>query len=131
MAFKKVSGTKKYYKYTECTPNQKLVDDGDYVGETQGKFGVQHEFRQKNGEIVVLNSAGHLNWLLNEHLIEGQRCNVFYAEKKMLTKGPFKGKEAHTFELEIDDEIPGKTQVFKDSPAKEFPLAADDSDISL
>lgn len=104
MAFKKVSTQKKFYKYKECTPGQKLVDEGFYVGPSQGKFGVIHDFKQKNGELVTLNSAGHLNWLLEKHVNTGDLVNVYYKEKTKVAKGPLAGKDTHAFELEIDSE---------------------------
>lgn len=103
MAFKKVAGTRKYFKYKDCTPGQVLVADGEYTGPEDGKFGVQHLFNQRNGEVVCLNSAGHLNYLLKERVKVGQRVNIMYADRKLLEKGAFAGKEAHTFDLEVDD----------------------------
>lgn len=99
-----------------------------YQGPEEGKFGIQHVFRQDNGEIVVLNSAGHLNWLLENHAPTGSLCNVSYAEKILLTKGAFKGKDAHNFELEVDDEDGGRV-VRKDA----MPVAAvsESDDLSL
>jgi hypothetical protein len=126
MAFKKVSGARRYYKYNECKPGQKLVDAGVYVGPEEGKFGTQHVFKQQNGEIVVLNSAGQLNWQLDNYATPGATlCNVFYAGKNMLTKGAFKGKEAHNFELEVDDEYTG-AKVRHAESAPEVALTADD-----
>lgn len=78
------------------------MDAGLYVGEEQGKFGIQHVFKEKK-ETVVLNSAGHLNWLLSNHVQPGQLCNVIYAGKVVIPKGTFAGKDAHNFELEVDD----------------------------
>ena len=103
MAFTKVETNRKYYKYAECTPGQKLVDAGIYTGPSEGKFGVQHSFAQADGTTVVLNSSGHLNWLLENHVVPGKLVNVFYADKVLLTRGTYKGKEAHNFELEVDD----------------------------
>ena len=101
--FRKVAGSRKYFKYAECEDGQLLVKAGVYAGPEEGKFGVQHVFKQQDGEIVVLNSSGHLNWLLDSHAAPGTLCNVFYKGRHMLTKGAFKGKEAHNFELEVDD----------------------------
>ena len=103
MAFQKLTTIRKYYKYAECAPGQKLVEEGAYTGPTEGKFGVQHNFTQKNGENVTLNSSGHLNWLLENHVKVGAVVNVYYADKIVLQKGTYKGKEAHNFELEVDD----------------------------
>jgi acetyltransferase-like isoleucine patch superfamily enzyme len=103
MGFKKVSGTRKYFKYKDCAPGQVLVENGEYLGSEEGKFGIQHLFRQEDGETVCLNSAGHLNYLIEKNVKPGMHCNVIYAEKVALTSGTFAGKEAHNFELEIDE----------------------------
>ena len=102
MAFKKVSVNKKYFKYAECTKGQQLVVEGSYMGPYEGKFGVQHDFKQKDGEIVCLNSAGQLNYLLENHVEVGDLVNVYYDGSVMLTKGTFKGKNAHNFSIEVD-----------------------------
>jgi hypothetical protein len=104
MAYQKVSGQRKYFKYAECTAGQKLVEDGTYKGIEEGTYGPQYIFNQKNGDIVVLNKAGHLSWLIDKYLKTGQLCNVYYKGMgEPLSKGPFKGKEPHTFDLEVDD----------------------------
>ena len=125
MAFKKIAGVRKYYKYKDCTPGQRLVEDGEYTGSEEGKFGIQHIFNQRNGEVVCLNSAGHLNYLLKEHVKTGMRVNVIYADRKTLAKGPFAGKEAHTFDIEVDD-----ASVVTE-PVSEAALTAGGDDISL
>jgi hypothetical protein len=102
MAFTRVSGKMKYYKYSECTPGQVLVENGVYLGSEEGKFGIQHLFREEDGSKVCLNSAGHLNYLIDESAVPGMKCRVTYAEKVLLDSGSFKGKEAHNFDLDID-----------------------------
>lgn len=104
MAFQKVSAKVVYHKYAECKPGQKLVDEGVYKGPIEGKFGIEHKFIQTNGETVILNSSGHLNWLMENKAMVGSMCNVYYKEKTKLTKGKFAGKDSHNFELEIDNE---------------------------
>lgn len=134
MAFTKVSGARTYFKYKECEQGQKLVDDGLYIGEEQGKFGVQHIFRQKDKKTVVLNSAGHLNWLLENYTTPGKtHCNVIYDKRVKLTKGAMAGKEAHTFELEVDDG--GEFKIHSDAPEQTgmtaYQTGDDDADITL
>jgi len=125
MAFVKVSGARKYFKYSECEKGQKLVDQGTFIGSEEGKFGVQHLFKGKDGSTTVLNSAGHLNWLLDEHVNTNDLVNVYYEGKEMLLKGPMKGKEAHRFELEVDD---GPRSNVDNTPVT---LASATDDISL
>lgn len=119
MAFQKVGGQSKYYKYAECEEGQKLVDAGTYLGAKEGKFGIQHVFKQKDGEMVTLNSSGHLNYLLENHVSTGTVCNVYYKEKILLTKGTFKGKEAHNFEIEVDDGP--RMSAPKETPVEKLP----------
>lgn len=121
MAFKKVQAVAKYFKYKDCTPGQMLVDNGTYHGIIQGKFGIEHKFIQKNGDVVVLNSAGHLNWLLENYTQPGDAVNVFYKECHLLEKGKFAGKDCHYFEIEVDDEKysqPSPTATLPDVPAE-------------
>lgn len=102
--FKKVAGARKYYKYAECSKGQKLIAAGLYVGPEEGKFGINHIFRQDDGQVVSLNSSGHLNWLMESHTTPGKTiCNVYYDGKEVLQKGAMKGKEAHRFELEVKE----------------------------
>lgn len=104
MAFQKVQSERIYFKYKECKPGQCLVSNGIYCGPEEGKFGVQHKFQSRDdGKITILNSSGHLNWLLEEHVEVGSVVNVYYREEITLTKGAFKGKPAHNFDLEVDD----------------------------
>jgi acetyltransferase-like isoleucine patch superfamily enzyme len=106
MAFLPVDGQIKYYKLNECTKGQKLVDNGEYVGVVQGKFGDQFKFRQKDGQIVVIGGRD-LAVKLENHAPEGTFCNVYYDEKIVLTSGAMKGKDCHKFKLEIDpDTLP-------------------------
>jgi hypothetical protein len=126
MGFKKVAGARKYFKYVECEKGQKLVDSGLYVGPEEGRFGVNHIFRQNDGQVISLNSSGHLNWLLENHTTVGESvCNVIYDGKEVLQKGMMKGKEAHRFELEIYE--PGEDSK---PVSKEMPKAAKPDDTS-
>jgi len=127
--FKKVAGARKYFKYTECEKGQKLVSAGVYVGPEEGKFGTNHIFRQDDGQVVSLNSSGHLNWLLENYATPGRTvCNVIYGGKEVLQKGSMKGKEAHRFELEIKEPEAmdaSKPAALAGEPSSQFP------DISL
>jgi len=105
MAFKRVNGERTYFKYAACNKDDMLVKEGLYVGEVEGKYGVEHIFKQEHdGKTVVLNHSGHLDWLLKEYATPGRTlCNVIYDEKVILTKGAMTGKPAHRFHLEVDD----------------------------
>lgn len=103
MAFVKVGGARKYYKYSEMNEGDAIVTNAVYLGEEEGKFGIQHLFRDDDSTVHVLNSAGHLNHQLEEYVSIGQRANVTYGGKEKLTKGKFAGKEFHKFSVEADD----------------------------
>jgi hypothetical protein len=122
MAFVKVGGARKYYKYSEMNEGDTPVTNCVYLGEEEGKYGIQHLFRDDEGTVHVLNSAGHLNHQLEEYVSVGQRCNVTYLGKDKLTKGKFAGKEYHKFSVEADDS-------FVASPAAT--TATSPTDISL
>jgi hypothetical protein len=124
MAFKKVSGAKKFFRYGELKKGEVLIAGGTYLGQEDGKFGIEHNFKLPSGELAVLNSAGHLNWLVQNFLPVGTVCNITYAGKDVINKGDFKGKESHRFELEVDD---GGAQ----PTAKAMPTESFDDDITL
>jgi len=103
MAFQRVSIQRTYFKYPECKKGDILVNAGIFIKTEDGKFGPQHIFREKvSGKEVCLNSSGHLNYQLEEHVTPGDLCNVIYDGKVLLTKGTFAGKEAHNFIVEVD-----------------------------
>ncbi len=99
MAFEKIGGVKKYIKYAECEKGDVLVE-GTFLKDFQGKYGVQYEFNGKDG-ITVLNSSGHLNYLM-DFVNEGDKVKIVYDGTVEMTKGPMKGKMAHQFELYRD-----------------------------
>lgn len=127
MAFKRIAATHKYYKLADCKKGDPLVSEGEYIGTEDGKFGPQHIWKQKNGDTVCL-SGGQLDYMVEKSRFGiGDLCNVIYDGTTMLTKGTFKGKEAHNFIVEIDEDYnkgPKKIEVTK--------VVADDGpDISL
>lgn len=102
MGYKKVSGRIKFWKLNETSPGEVLVNDGIYIGEEAGKFGPQYRFREPD-QFVVL-SGRQLGWLLDNYASPGDKCRVIYAGQEILTKGTFKGKPVHQFELELADD---------------------------
>jgi len=106
----RVSGAVKYYKYPECKKGDVLVT-GTYLGSKPNKFNAakeDHEFRSETGELVVLNSAGHLDFLMKKNMdaltTPGTLARITYAGQEKITSGKFVGKEAHIFELDIKGE---------------------------
>ncbi len=108
MAFKSVGGgkgEKKYLKYNECEDGQVLCV-GTFLGTSEGRYGPQHEFRLEDGTVQVLNSAGHLNYQIDNFVSPQDVVRVVYLGKEMLTSGAMKGKSAHKFDVQADDGQP-------------------------
>ena len=104
MAFKKVGGAKKFFKYAECQAGQVLVENGLYMGTEEGTYGPYHVFREKEGQLHCLNSAGQLDYLIKSFAKAGESaCKVIYSGMEEVTKGPMKGEKAHTFEFYVDE----------------------------
>ncbi len=102
MAFKKVgNGNFKYIKYAECEAG-KPIATGTYLGTRQGTYGIQHQVRDDKGDVTVLNSSGHLNYLLENNISKGDYIQVIYVGTEEMTKGKYKGKEMHQFEVGVD-----------------------------
>lgn len=112
--FKKVATNTKYFNFKELSPDTLLVD-GFYVGEVEGEYGVQHEWKDLEGQIYVFG-GGHLDWLVNKHLVPGSRCRVFFAGMDTLEKGRFKNKPVKKFELELAEEDVAEVKV--EAPAE-------------
>lgn len=121
MAFKKKNVEKNFLKYKECDKGQVLVE-GVYEKQGSDNFGNKtHEFRTDDNEIQVLNSSGHLNYLMNEYASFGDYCKVTYEGTITLDKGPMKGKDSHTFTLEIDDDKFDKSFARNETTKKKTP----------
>lgn len=102
MEFRSVGGAKKYFKYSECSKGDVLVQ-GKYLGTSPNKFGKDnHDFKPVDGgPTVCLNSAGHLNYLIESNVMVGDIVQVTYEGTEKLDKGAFKGKDVHKFDLAI------------------------------
>lgn len=94
-----LGGAKKFIKYSECEKGDVLIEQGRFLGSYEGNYGVCWEF-ESNDEITVLNSAGQLNYVLENHAKEGDILDVIYEGKTEVPKGPMKGKMAHQFKVE-------------------------------
>jgi hypothetical protein len=121
MAFQKLNVPKKFYQYKNMEANDVLCE-GTYVKVGEDKFGgVTHEFRDAQEDVVhVLNSSGHLNFLMREYAQFGDYCRVTYKGKEKLPKtSKFAGKESHVFDLEIDPDRSVKTEAATSAPTEE------------
>lgn len=95
-------GRPEYIKYTDCKGGDKLVEMGEYLGTTEGKYGIQHRYLEvSSGAEKVLNSAGQLNYIMDSKVDEGDVVDVVFKGKTILESGPFKGKEANNFAVSI------------------------------
>lgn len=94
-----LGGAKKFIKYSECEKGDVLIEGGRFLGSYEGNYGVCWEF-ENNEQITVLNSAGQLNYVLENHASEGDVLDVIYEGKVEVPKGPMKGKMAHQFKVE-------------------------------
>lgn len=95
--YQEIAGSKTYIKYKDCEAGDVLVE-GKFRRDFQGRFGIQYEFEKDNGDIVVLNSAGHLNYKM-DFISEGMKVKIIYDGVSILENGPMKGKSAHQFKV--------------------------------
>ena len=93
--FEKVGGQKKFVKYADHKAGDLLVE-GTYTGRSPSKFGNDgFAFRPSDGgPTTVLNHTGQLDYLMNEHIEEGDVVQVYYKGKTAIQRGSFAGKEA-------------------------------------
>ena len=104
MEFRSVGGQKKYFKYKDCEAGDVLVQ-GKYLGTSPSKFGKDnHDFKPAEGPTVCLNSAGHLNYLIENNVQIGDMVQVTYEGTDVLDQGAFKGKEVHKFDVAIAED---------------------------
>lgn len=113
VTFRKVTQPK-YISYKDAKPGDLLVE-GTYAKKEmvpgfEGKGTVpQFTFITLTGEKVILNSAGHLNYLLDKEAKEGDYVRLTYLGKETLRDkktGKLSTKASHQFELEVADENP-------------------------
>lgn len=95
-----VSGGRKYFKYSECTKGDVLVDGGTFIGSEEGKYGIQHLF-DVGGETVCLNSAAQLNQCIDTKVKAGDKVRIVYDGKITLAKGPMAGKDCNQFVVQV------------------------------
>jgi len=93
-------GRPKYFKYSECTEGQLLVNKGEFRCIFEGKFGDQYRFQEIGGQEVVLNKAGQLAWRIEQEQVkEGGYYDIYYIGSEVLEGGKFAGKPAHHFRV--------------------------------
>jgi hypothetical protein len=141
LEFNEVGGEKVYVKYSEKKKGDVLVT-GTFLKRTKNTFNQdQNDFLFKpldGGPNVLLNYSKRLDTMLEEENVEyGDIVRITYQGPKKITKGPFVGKNYHTFSIGIAADKVAKKEVVKDVKFAEpkdvkIPPAEDDDDaISL
>lgn len=108
---KTISGSQSYRKWSEYKEGDVVI--GQYVGIHICQYDKENvkikvldaQFKDGSGEsfigkTLVINHCGSLEHAMKE-VSEGECLQIEYTGKTMLTKGPFKGKEAHTVEVNV------------------------------
>ena len=130
MGFEKVGGEIVYkgaYKEEGAKGKLKfkqgeILVEGHYIGRHPNKFKPEaphFKFKNEAGQNVVLNHAGHLGYIMENEVVEGDFVRVTYAEHKELTSGTYKGKKSHAFEVGIDRERSKDMGVIPSTPKEE------------
>lgn len=106
MAFREVSASAnvEFVKLSQAAAGDVLAV-GTYEGTRENEFGVSYAIRQQDDTTKMLGSWGQLNYLIkNAGLKGGELVRVTYKGQEAIAKGPHKGRPAHTFGLEIDND---------------------------
>jgi hypothetical protein len=103
MGFKEVGGARTYLKYKDCVKGQVLVE-GRYVRSFEGKYGIQYEYIQDDGEVIVLNKAGQLDYKM-DFIKPDAIVKITYDGHIILDKGTYKGSKSHQFTVLCDDDF--------------------------
>jgi hypothetical protein len=97
------------YLPKDCEAGTKLVTKGEYIGQTEGRFGPQFSFMElESGDHVILG-GGALRWRVEQgHMVEGEVFDIIFDGKQKMLKGDFAGKDVNAFKfLKYEDsELP-------------------------
>jgi hypothetical protein len=104
MALEQVDTRKDFVKYTSLKKGDVIVD-GVYLetstSKTYGK--AEHHFKPLKGErTIVIPSAGQVDSFLEKNVERGMRVVIKYKGKEKIEKGVWAGKEANTFDFQLD-----------------------------
>jgi len=109
MALKPVGrGNRTYVNFKDCVEGQ-ILAEGNYMGTIDGKYGPQHLVRKADGDEVVVNNSGHLDYLIKTNIEKGDFIQIRYDGKTELTKGKYAGKLSHQFIVLKDDSASSST----------------------
>jgi hypothetical protein len=104
MGYNEVGGAKTYIKWSECKKGQVVLDGAKYRRSFEGKYGIQYEFVTDDGEIIVINKSGQLDYKM-DFIRPGSKVHLTYEGKIVLDKGKYKDKESNQFTLLCDDDF--------------------------
>lgn len=92
---------------------------GEYLGTIVDRFqNTGHKLKLADGSIGILNGAGQLNALLAKVAV-GSSIDIVYQGKNVMTKGQFKGAQAHSFDV--------YTEAVEDSDTPAVETSSDDN----
>lgn len=96
-------GEIRYVKPKEANVGDVLVE-GTYLGaDNDTKFGKpNYQFRTLSGDLVIVNSTGHLEKNLPNLVQPGDYTQIILKSKEKMTKGAFAGKESYIFDILVD-----------------------------
>ncbi len=134
MAYEDIGGQKVYVKFKECKVDEVLVE-GVFTAEIQGKYGVQFEFADATGRIIVLNGSGQLKHKM-QWIKPGDKVKITYMGEELLKTGAMAGKLAHQTRVQKDTsgDVEAETPMFgtEDTGLDEFESdeTTDDDDLN-
>ena len=117
----------KYYNLKETAAGTVLLALGQYVGPSDGRFGLQHNFIQHADHQHVVLNGGAIDWRVEQgHIREGEYFDITFEGKGVMEKGNFKGKEVNNYKIEkySDEELKDKGITLKVKPTVAPPEVA-------
>lgn len=105
MAFKETSSVIRYVRSAEHKAGDVLVE-GHYAGLVPSSYGDNHKFITLDGEIVVINKSGSLNYKMQAVKVNDYVRITHMGEEK-LTKGLMAGKKCWKYKVEVDPDRSG------------------------
>lgn len=99
--YREIGGKRSYPKPKDFDTGEAMVE-GVYKREINGTYGVQFEFEDEEGEVIVLSSWGQLKYKMG-FVSEGDKVKVVYEGQELMPSGPFKGSKVHQFTVLVLD----------------------------
>lgn len=99
--YREIGGKRSYPKPAQFEPGDTMVE-GKFRGELNGMYGIQYEFEDDKGEIIVLSSWGQLKYKMS-FVTVGDTVKVQYEGKEEMPSGPYKGQGVHQFTVMVLD----------------------------